>query len=227
MDADDWRDLGAEALAFLLAAECPGCARGGTLLCERCRLQLRPHPVGTRTPGGIPVRAALRYEGVPARCIRRVKEDGMTLLARPLGLALRDLLAAHEPALLVPVPTGRVSFRRRGYRVPELLIRRAGARPERLLRSVRTVGDQRGLGRAQRTRNVAGSMRASAPRGGQDVVIVDDVVTTGATIDEAARALSAAGHRVRGAVALAATPRLDRTSRDTAEMDGDNRGRGD
>lgn len=227
MDADDWRDLGAEMLAFLLGAECPGCGRAGVLLCERCRMLLHPVPVGTRTPGGIPVRAALRYEGVPARCIRRVKEDGATLLARPLGDAMRGLLAEQHPAALVPVPTGRAAFRRRGYRVPELLVRRAGARPERLLRSARPIGDQRGLGRAQRTRNVEGSMRAVARQRVHDVVIVDDVVTTGATIDEAARALSAAGHRVRGAVALAATPRRDDTARDTAEMDGDNRGRGD
>ena len=227
MDADAWRALGAEMLAFLLAAECPGCQRGGTLLCEACRMQLRPQPVGTRTPGGIPVRAALMYEGVPAWCIRRVKEDGMTLLARPLGLALRGLLAEQHPRLLVPVPTGRASFRRRGYRVPELLIRRAGAEPHRLLRTVRTVGDQRGLGRAQRTRNVDGSMRALRGDGAREVVIVDDVVTTGATVDEAARALSAAGYRVVGAVALAATPRRSETRRDTAELDGDNRGRGD
>lgn len=223
MESNAWRSLGAEMLAFLLAAECPGCGRGGTLLCDGCEVLLRPVGVGTRTPGGVPVRAALPYEGVSARCIRRVKEEGMTLLARPLGAALRELLAEQHPALLVPVPTGRASFRRRGYRVPELLIARAGARPARLLRSVRRVGDQRGMGRVQRARNVEGSMRAIAASAAREVVIVDDVVTTGATIDEAARALTAAGYRVRGAVALAATPRRREEPRDTTEMDGDNR----
>lgn len=223
MDADLLRRLGGEMLAFLLASECPGCGRGGTLLCDGCRMQLLPRRTITRTPGGMPVQVALPYEGVPARCIRRVKEDGMTLLARPLGSALRGVLARRTPALLVPVPTTRASFRRRGYRVPELLIRRAGEQPHRLLRSVRAVGDQRGLSRAQRTSNVEGSMRASAAATPREVVIVDDVVTTGATLDEAARALSAAGYRVRGAVALAATPRRSDRARDTAEMDDDNR----
>lgn len=236
MDQSDWRRLGAEILAFLLAADCPGCGQGGTLLCERCRLLLlRADAVGTRTPGGIPVRAALRYDGVAARCIRRVKEDGQTLLTRTLGEAMAGLLAEARPALLVPVPTGRAAFRRRGYRVPELLIRRAGERPQRLLRAVRATGDQRGLGRAQRIRNIAGSMRALSAPGAADVVIVDDVVTTGATIDEAARALAAEGYRVRGAVALAATPRRGdsgdhstrETSDDTMEMKGDNRVNGD
>lgn len=217
MDAQEWRQLGSEALAFLLAADCPGCGRGGTLLCDGCRLRLRPEGVGTRTLGGIAVRAALRYEGVAARCIRRLKEEGQTLLARPLGAAMAGLIADSGSMLLVPVPTGRAAFRRRGYRVPELLIRRAGGVPQRLLRSVRATGDQRGLGRTQRTRNVEGSLRATSQGCGREVVIVDDVVTTGATIDEAARALTAAGFQVRAAVALASTPRRRDLTRDTMQ----------
>ncbi|MDQ0613281.1 putative amidophosphoribosyltransferase [Microbacterium sp. W4I4] len=198
-----------EALALLLASVCPGCDRAGTLLCEECRGRLIADPIEVRTPGGLPVHAALVYEGVPARSIRRVKEEGATMLARPLGRALSDVLAARVPAgaVLVPVPTGRGAYRRRGYRVPELLIRRAGFRAERVLRQTRRTRDQRELDRDERARNVAGSMRAiGALHTGREVVIVDDVVTTGATIDEAARALRAVGLRPICAVALAATP---------------------
>lgn len=131
------------------------------------------------------------------------------MLARPLGAALSAVLTprAREGVLLVPVPTSGAAYRRRGYRVPELLIRRAGHHSHRMLRPTRRTHDQRDLDRGQRARNVAGSMRVVGPQGaGRMVVIVDDVVTTGATIDEAARALRAAGYRPGCAVALAATP---------------------
>lgn len=172
---------------------------------------LRADPQQVRTPEGMPVHAALRYEGVPARAIRRLKEDGATMLARPLGAALTGILrTSGAGALIVPVPTSRAAFRRRGYRVPDLLVRRAGASAHRLLVPARRTGDQRGLGREARARNVSASMRA-ARRGQGRVVIVDDVVTTGATLDEAARALRAAGFTPVCAVALAATPRLHDT----------------
>ncbi|PKI92015.1 ComF family protein [Actinomycetales bacterium SN12] len=213
MDADLWRRIGSDALALLLAASCPGCDSSGTLLCDACRMLLHAEPHEVRTPQGMLVHAALRYEGVPARAIRRLKEDGATMLARPLGAALGDILRRTlADALIVPVPTSRAAFRRRGYRVPDLLVRRAGATAHRLLVPARQTGDQRGLGREARAHNVAGSMRA-ARRGHGPVVIVDDVVTTGATLDEAARALRAAGFVPVCAVALAATPRLSETAR--------------
>lgn len=212
MGPDAWKRIGRDALALLLAASCPGCDRNGTLLCDGCRMLLRPDPHDTRTPQGLTVHAALRYGGVPARAIRRLKEEGATMLSWPLGAALQPVLRARaHGALIVPVPTSRAAFRRRGYRVPELLVRRAGLTAHRALVPARRTDDQRDLGRAARARNVAGSMRARI-RGSGEVVIVDDVVTTGATLDEAARALRVAGFTPVCAVALAATPRL----RDTA-----------
>ncbi|REJ06664.1 ComF family protein [Microbacterium bovistercoris] len=210
------RILGSETLAFLLAADCPGCGLPGTLLCPGCVMALAAHPVQRTTPAGVPVHAAHEFGGVVARCIRRVKEDGQTLLLPPMGAALRAAIPNDwNGALFVPVPTSRAAFRRRGYRVPELLLRAAGRSPQRMLVSTGSRTDQRGLGRAARAHNVRGSMRVRhpllAPVGqGAEVVIVDDVVTTGATIDEAARVLRRAGFRVIGAVALAATPRTSK-----------------
>ncbi|UNK69689.1 phosphoribosyltransferase family protein [Microbacterium sp. H1-D42] len=209
MRTDHWLRLAREALAFLLAATCPGCDHPGTLLCAECRMLFAPRPQRLTTPQGLPVHAALVYEGVVARSIRRLKEDGATMLARPLGAAMEDILdEVASGAVIVPVPTSRAAFRRRGYRVPELLVRRAAQRSQRMLVAARRTGDQRGLGRDARARNVAGSMRArrTLPRDAR-VVIVDDVLTTGATLDEAARALRAAGLQPICAVTLAATPR--------------------
>lgn len=207
-----WARLVDELAAFLISGCCAGCDAPGTLLCETCVQELEASAVHMRTPEGLPVVAALTYQGVAARCIRRVKEEGETLLARPLGAALAAVMPAApadaSTSLLVPVPTGRAAFRRRGYRVPELVMRRAGLQVSRILMQTRRTDDQRELDAAQRSHNVAWSMRARRhAREPCDVLLFDDVVTTGATLDESARALTAAGFRVSGAVTLAATPR--------------------
>jgi predicted amidophosphoribosyltransferase len=198
-----------EILSFALAATCAGCDEPGAVLCPPCRAALSPSPVQLRTPGGLRVRAALPFEGVAARCIRRLKGEGETLLVRPLGAVLAVTLHPEETGsgLIVPAPTSRAAFRRRGYRVPDILARSAGLRPVPLLRSIGPRADQRDLGAVERADNVRGSMRARRRGAGQRVVLVDDVVTSGATLDEAARALREAGFRVVSAVALAATPK--------------------
>lgn len=220
-----WSELGAEIAAFALAGTCSGCDAPGTLLCEECADALTARSRRRSTPGGLEVVTALEFDGVPARCIRRLKEEGETMLARPLGtaasVAIRSALPDHDRCALVPVPTSRAAFRRRGYRVPELLIRRAGFPLRRLLLPARATADQRGLGRTERERNVRGSMRARRTGDGTPVLILDDVITTGATLDEAARVLGRAGFPVLGAVALAATPRHGGYTGDTSVETGD------
>ncbi|KDA06641.1 hypothetical protein DC31_09775 [Microbacterium sp. CH12i] len=206
-----WAALGDELAAFLLSGCCAGCDLPGTLLCKRCGEALSAVPVRRETPSGMTVVAALTYEGVPARCIRRLKEEGETMLARPLGAALGtaigDFWTGEKQPLVVPVPTSRAAFRRRGYRVPDLLIGRAAFPVCRVLTMARTTADQRGLDIADRKSNVSRSMRARHAREGCEAVLVDDVITTGVTLDEAARALNDVGIQVLGAVTLAATPR--------------------
>lgn len=201
-----------EVAAFLLAANCAGCDARGTLLCEHCRGELVPRVVRRRSPGGLPLVAAMPFEGVPARVIRRLKQEGESHLARPLGRALGDVLGEElgesgADVACIPIPTSRAAFRARGYRVPELLIRRAGFAPQRLLLPAKAKADQRELGRDERVRNVRGSMRIASRRGVVRAVLVDDVTTSGATFDEAARVCATSGIRVVAGVAVASTPR--------------------
>ncbi|WP_426324295.1 phosphoribosyltransferase family protein [Microbacterium sp. E-13] len=211
------REACADALALLLPVSCAGCGEPDVSLCERCALALVPDPRRTRVPapgGDVVVWSGLAFDGVAARVVRAIKEDGRTGLAVSLAPALHAALArvgAHD-AVLVPMPTSRAAYRRRGFRVPEVLLRRAGRRGRRLLRPARRTGDQRGLDRDGRRRNVAHSLVA-ADASGLRVVVVDDVVTTGASLAEAVRALRAAGADVVAAVTVAATPRRHPTTR--------------
>jgi ComF family protein len=204
------QDAFADVLALVFPDACAGCGALEAGLCAQCRAMLQPRRIIVRT-GEPTVHSGLAFDGVVARALRALKEDGRTGLARDLAPALRAaVVAAGAPgALVVPVPSSRAAMRRRGYRVAELIARRAGLAPVRALRWVRVVADQRNLGQTQRRVNVAHGLRAARRAvEGRDVVIVDDVVTTGATLAEAARALRAAGAQVVGAATVAATPRL-------------------
>lgn len=94
----------------------------------------------------------------------------------------------------------------------EVLARRAGVRAVRALAlASEPRSEQKALGRADRERNLRGAFRARWRMDGVAVILLDDVVTTGATLDEARRALEAAGARVVAAAVVATTPmRADR-----------------
>lgn len=219
IDTDILRRALSDALAFVLPVDCAGCGAFDVALCAACRAALVPRP-GVQTLSGVPVGNGLAYEGPIAGVIRSVKEDGRLALVRPRALALAAAAPVPTAGLdVVAVPTSRAAMRRRGYRVPELLVRRAGWRPLPLLTVARATGDQRALGRTERARNVAGSMRAR-DAAGRRILLVDDVVTTGATLGEAARALTEAGAEVVGAVCAAATPRRSVRDRGGGESDG-------
>jgi predicted amidophosphoribosyltransferase len=208
------RRLVREIADFVFASVCAGCGAAGTALCASCEAELAPRVLRPRSDV-VPLRAGLAFDGVAASVLRAVKEDGQTSLIRTLRPALAaavdDLCAgASAPRridVVVPVPTTRAAFRRRGYRVPEILARGTGIPMLRTLSSARRVRDQRGLGARERRINLAGGLIASRAGGGASALIVDDVITTGATCAEAARALGAAGFTVVGAVAVAATLR--------------------
>lgn len=201
--------------ALVLPQACAGCAESGARLCERCLRELVP-TVQPQDVGGMTVWSGLRFEGTVARIIRSCKEDARPVLARELAPALRAALAAvaetslpgegSGPLLVVPVPASGRALRIRGFRLVEVVARAAGVAPVRALRQLTATRDQRELGIADRAQNVAGALRASGVRGAR-VVLVDDVVTSGATLTESARALSVAGAIVVGAATVAATPR--------------------
>lgn len=166
--------------------------------------------------------AALPYEGAARAALLAFKESGRTDLAPVLATALAGALRAALPpgglpVAVVPVPPSASGDRRRGYRPVELLLVRAGLRPTRLLRSrVDGGAQQKDLDREERAAARDGAFRVSRAgerMRGRGVILVDDVVTTGASLAAAQAALEAEGVPVVARAALCATPeRIPRTS---------------
>jgi predicted amidophosphoribosyltransferase len=175
----------------------------------------RPIPGITAVAGGV-------NQGLLRRVLVSWKEEGVTrltgALAHHLAVAALPAADAGRPLVLVPVPTTRRSRRARGCdlvdelaRASGRLLREAGVDVvvEQALTHARETQDQAGLGARARQTNLAGALRIR--RGGvggdRDIVVVDDILTTGATVAEAVRALAESGRRPVGIAVVAATPR--------------------
>ena len=222
-----------DALALVLPVDCAGCGAPDRAVCAECRAALAPSPVRAPRPG-VDAWAGISYAGVAARAIRSFKDEGRTDAAPALAPALRAALAAACARLdaasvleVAVVPSTAAARRVRGYDPVRLLVRRAGFRPASVLRA-RDRADQAGLGREARRANAEGSLAPIARLDGRRFVLVDDVVTTGATLADAARAIRSAGGSVEAIAVLAHTARRVpvhhlnrwRTSRDIPQPEG-------
>jgi predicted amidophosphoribosyltransferase len=210
----------AALLDLLLPRTCPGCGCGlpgfAGPVCGRCLAALAAPPVRWAPdpcPPWLPiVRAVAAYDAPVRDLVVAHKERGRLALSAVLAAALARAAAPFRPGALVWVPSRRSAVRERGYDHARRLAVRTGrllgvpAVPALVV--VRALADQSGLPAAQRAVNLAGAFAADHRRvaalAGRRVVVVDDVMTTGSSLAEAARALRAAGVQIAGAAVVAA-----------------------
>ncbi len=210
--------------AFALPQRCPGCGAGADparLLCDACRgaIPRLSFPlcarclVRGRDPGGCRahplhrVWAAWSYDERAARVVHALKYGERPTLARGLAVEIAKALPPRpRPELVIEVPLHPARLRERGYnqaaRLAESLADAIGVpRIAGVLRRTRSTRAQARLGPEERRRNLAGAFAVEHAEwiDGREVLLVDDVITTGATFEACAEALIEAGARPVGA----------------------------
>ena len=207
-------------LDLVLPPRCGGCRRLGSWLCEGCRARIRrlEEPLCRRCGVELDsarrecgcrarlrslsrLRSAVAFEGPIESAVHRFKYEGWRRLAGPLGQLVAERLVVEGLAArcVVAVPLHRERLRQRGYNQADLLAedlrrRLAVFAPVGKLVRTRPTPPQVGRDRLRRFENVSNAFEWHGPRlDGEAMLLVDDVATTGATLDACARALREAG----------------------------------
>lgn len=207
-----------DAWAVLVPVSCAACGAPDRELCATCRDRLVSSPDGPggvrwTFPDGTPGAAARRYDRLTASVLLAYKQEARICLLRPLAAAVRPVFETalaeavggrHGAAVeIATIPARRRAAMERGFHPLERLVRCLGVQPTRPLRWVREPADQRDFGRADRFDNLAGALVARSDLTDRRFLLVEDIVTTGATAGEAVRAIQADGGAVSAVVALA------------------------
>ncbi len=199
-------------LSTWTARKCPRCGdaswRGTCALCKT-----RPATIFL-TPGGYRVQALGAYQGSIGEPIRRLKYQDETAWAAYLGIALQHVLPREwHHAVLIPVPLHPERLAERGFNQAALLARAlARVTPLKVdhdwVSRIRHTRAQARLGKSARSGNLKEGFHCSPKSHRPEVILLDDVVTTGNTVDACAEALTFAGSRVIGVLACAVAQEL-------------------
>lgn len=201
---------------------CAACARDFGRVADPCLVCGLPRPVAScpRRAGGWHVDALIApylYSAPLDRQVQALKFGGVRALGRALGLLLAAELERRHVAAdaLIPVPLHRARLRTRGYNQAAEIARMLAAELEMPLhmhgiRRVRASAAQTTLELADRRANVAGAFIVERSFAGLRVALVDDVITTGATVNALAAVVRSAGASTVSAWAIARTPELAR-----------------
>lgn len=215
-----------EFLNLVLPASCVLCQRKGSPLCSACQIVFSgPALEAKRTNlSGLSLKgyAVCEYSKPAATLVHELKENSQTFLASVMAKLMAKALAAElnqnhlsRTISLVPIPSKKISYQKRGFN-PSLLLAKeistqvrretsASIKVENCLELNREVLDQASQVGAARRKNLVGAISLVRSPSSHQIWLVDDVVTTGSTLLEAARCLSVSGFRVSGFIVFAET----------------------
>ena len=209
------------ALDFLFPQWCVGCGKEGEFICYSCRRSLprvmpplcprcgKPQPSGIVCPTCVSwqaeidgIRSPFRFDGVMRQAIHQLKYRNLRAIAKPLAKSLNDYIAANPipGEVLIPVPLHPKRLRERGYNQSSLLAKELGKLTslpvvdDCLIRQRHAPPQARSSTVEERRSNVAGAFVCRDHRlQNKQVLLIDDVSTSGATLDACAAALKAVG----------------------------------
>jgi predicted amidophosphoribosyltransferase len=191
---------------LICPSRCFGCQRLGPSICSGCRSSWHPHYYKSNL-GKFKVHSALIYTPIASKIILAAKESGQKgadeLIIQSIIHVLNKNKVDTNLARLVPIPSGKASQRRRGRSFMVDLVsqisERTGIPMLDCLQLSRRVLDQSRLDRDQRAKNLDGAFSLSCHARGE-LILIDDVVTTGATLREGFRAVNSQGFQAIGSV---------------------------
>lgn len=194
---------------LIFPSRCLGCGSIGIEICSQCRASWHPHiyPTWSREVPYFPIYSSIQYSTIAGKVLLSAKESSLLhadrLMITALSHALRKCRDENGFGSLVPIPSRKSVARHRGRQFIYELTKEIGAREKLpvfdILTHTRKVGDQSNLDAVARIANLHGALISLQYLSGK-VFLVDDLVTTGATLAEAARALRAKGIDVAAAV---------------------------
>ena len=192
----------AELSELLFPSRCVSCGVLGITICSRCRAHWNPH-IYRQQLSGLPIYSAMKYSPAAQKIILGAKESGYRecdlLIIDALSHIWRQAMRELGPATLIPIPSKKSALRKRGRDFVVAITSLLEAPYLNALTIKKPVRDQSALTQQQRSANMEGAfVLAALPT--SDVIIIADIVRSGATLLEARRACARRGVRVKGAI---------------------------
>ena len=194
---------------LVFPVRCLGCSALGLSICSECRRSWHPHIFRqiSRSAPYYPIYSAVKYSPIAGKVLLAAKEQGLILadelILHALKKSLFHCIQDHGIGILIPIPSRPAIARSRGRQFVRELSQQMSLASQLPtfdnLAHIRKVRDQSGLDARARNHNLAGAMKSLKYLSGK-AFLIDDLVTTGSTLDEGARALREIGIEVAAAV---------------------------
>jgi ComF family protein len=193
-----------ELSQLIFPQRCIGCMQLGPTICSQCRLSWHPHIYRTHVDSLL-VTSSILYSPIAARILVAAKESNQRSADILIIDAIRHILENYKGdtanLTFIPMPSSKNAMRKRGRNFMEFVCEKLDISYSNILFHQRRVQDQSGLNAQERRLNLVGAFALEkSVRIYGDIVLIDDVVTTGSTLREARRALSAGGLQVSAAI---------------------------